>query len=239
MRPPSSFLFVAVFVAAGAIAPTPAAAAPSDAPSGGEVVVAAGALALLSPASAFAGALAALDDALGDARAVVTRATQTAAFVRNGTIRCPVPNLTEIVDNFGEWRGGHSHTGVDIRALHGLPVRAVLPSVVLDPGDAGAYGLMLRMRDMAGNVWFYAHLSSVRVAPGDTVAAGEIVGTVGCSGRCSGPHLHIELRPDDGVPVDAYPHLVPACAPRQRVPAPVVPDLAGDAGPARPRTDRL
>lgn len=168
------------------------------------VAVATGALSLLAPADALLRAVAALEGVLLESE--VLRSADG-----DKDIACPTPDRIEVVDNFGEWRGSHRHTGVDIRAPHGSIARAVLPSTVESVGNDGAYGLTVTLRDLDGDIWVYAHLSASSVQVGEGVRSGREIGNVGCSGRCSGPHLHLERRPGGGAPVDTYARLVRAC----------------------------
>lgn len=193
--------------ASSAARPSSTAARPADgaAPSAAEVAIAGSAMTLLSPADAIARALSALDATLG------RRLLAPIRMPADGTVACPVPDRIEVVDNFGEWRGSHRHTGVDIRAPHGAPVRAVLPGTVESAGVDGAYGLTVTLRDLTGDLWLYAHLSSITVEAGQGVRPGRALGRAGCTGRCSGPHLHLERRPQGGAPVDTYDRLVAAC----------------------------
>lgn len=166
--------------------------------------VAGGALSLLSPGHALARLAAALDAAITESGIIEAAASSLDPA-------CPTPENIEIVDNFGEWRGSHRHTGVDIRAAHGSLVRAVSGSTVESVGYDGAYGLLVTTRDNDGDLWLYAHLSSATVEVGEIVEGGADIGAVGCTGRCSGPHLHLERRPQGGAPVDTYDLLVKAC----------------------------
>jgi len=96
---------------------------------------------------------------------------------------------------------GPGHPGVDIGIPVGTPVRAPIGGTVIWAGweDSG-YGILVIVAN--GPIRAYlAHLSAVAVTVGQTVAAGEVVGLSGNTGRSTGPHLHYELRVD-GVPVD-------------------------------------
>lgn len=93
------------------------------------------------------------------------------------------------------------HTGVDLRAESGEPVRAAAAGRVAQAGRNGGYGLMVEVEHGNGLSTRYAHLSAIEVAVGASVAAGAIVGRAGSSGRSTGPHLHYEVRAD-GEPVD-------------------------------------
>lgn len=88
--------------------------------------------------------------------------------------------------------GGHS--GVDFSAPTGTNVRAVHAGTVIVGGAGAAYGNHVLV-DHGDGIWtLYAHLSVVNVAHGQSVAAGDSVGTVGSTGNSSGPHLHFEVR---------------------------------------------
>lgn len=63
------------------------------------------------------------------------------------------------------------------------------------------YGHYIIIRHADGSETLYAHLSAIYVSLGQTVAQGEPVGAIGCTGWCTGPHLHFEVR-IGGVPVD-------------------------------------
>lgn len=125
--------------------------------------------------------------------------------------RCPVAGPNYVSNNFGEARPGHYHKGVDIRADTGTPVVAVLPARVSSFDLGGGYGTGIIITDRSGDEWWYAHLSTRSVRVGQRVEAGEMMGRVGCSGRCYGPHLHFEWHPDGGAARDPYPFVAPVC----------------------------
>jgi murein DD-endopeptidase MepM/ murein hydrolase activator NlpD len=105
---------------------------------------------------------------------------------------------------FGEWRGGHRHDGIDIGMLRTLHVRAVSDGVVTETGYVDGYAGygQIVVLDLPGPYTaLYAHLSSVRVQPGRRVREGQRLGLAGCTGSCSGTHLHFEVK-RRGVPVD-------------------------------------
>jgi len=93
------------------------------------------------------------------------------------------------------------HHGLDIAAPEGTPVLAAADGVVTRAGEAGGYGLVVEVDHGDGIVTRYAHQSAMDVAVGDTVSAGDRIGSVGSTGVSSGPHLHLEVRVD-GAPVD-------------------------------------
>lgn len=103
-------------------------------------------------------------------------------------------------------RGPALHTGLDIRADHGTEVRATAAGRVTVAEYSGGYGRMVEVDHGNGLSTRYAHLSSIRVAPDEIVAAGAVVGRVGSTGRSTGAHLHYETR-IDGVPIDPQPFL--------------------------------
>jgi murein DD-endopeptidase MepM/ murein hydrolase activator NlpD len=106
--------------------------------------------------------------------------------------------------NFGEkgplWKSGH--TGEDFAAPEGAPLLAIGPGEVTSVGDAGAYGLRTILTLKNGTQLWYAHQKSVLVKEGQKVKAGQLIGTVGSTGNTTGPHLHLEVRPDGGKPID-------------------------------------
>jgi murein DD-endopeptidase MepM/ murein hydrolase activator NlpD len=118
-----------------------------------------------------------------------------------------------VTRGFG-WDGGEFHEGIDIGTLLTLDVRAAAQGVVeaIDetPHFEG-YGNIVLVDLGNGIEALYAHLSEVRVKVGETVETGQKLGEAGCTGYCSGTHLHFEVR-EDGVAVDPAP-LLPATIP--------------------------
>jgi len=96
---------------------------------------------------------------------------------------------------------GHLHTGVDLAAPVGTPVRATLAGVARVLVSATGYGLHVVVDHGGGLTSLYGHLSAVSVVDGAAVEAGEVVGAVGSTGNSTGPHLHFEIR-RDGIPED-------------------------------------
>ncbi len=86
-----------------------------------------------------------------------------------------------------------AHLGTDYGAPSGTPVRATGDGVVSRAGYWGGYGRMVEIRHANGFSTRYAHLSRVRVRPGQRVSQGEIIGGVGATGLATAPHLHYEF----------------------------------------------
>src|SRR5918997_6570129 len=106
----------------------------------------------------------------------------------------PVPG--PVVSGYG-WRWGRMHKGVDIAAGYGTPIRASASGTVIYAGWMGGYGNLIIVDHGNGLATAYAHQSSFAVG-GGTVAQGQTIGYVGCTGHCYGPHLHFEVRLNGG-----------------------------------------
>jgi len=108
-------------------------------------------------------------------------------------------------------RWGRLHAGIDIAAPSGIPVRAPAPGVVSFAGWAGGYGQLVCVTHSATVTTCSAHLSQIGVPVGRTIALGEVLGAVGCTGRCFGDHVHFEVRRGgdrSAPPVDPVGYLV-------------------------------
>lgn len=105
------------------------------------------------------------------------------------------------------WDGGRPHSGLDIGVLRSLDVHAAesghVTRVGWVPGYEG-YGLIVEVQLSERYSTLYAHLSRATVKPGQVVSAGERLGLAGCTGWCTGTHLHFELRDRDR-PIDPMP----------------------------------
>lgn len=94
-------------------------------------------------------------------------------------------------------QGIHGNNGVDIAALTGTPVLAAADGQVIvarSSGYNGGYGDMVIIKHNGNIQTVYAHLNSVGVSTGQYVSKGQTIGTVGNTGRSTGPHLHFEVR---------------------------------------------
>jgi murein DD-endopeptidase MepM/ murein hydrolase activator NlpD len=101
----------------------------------------------------------------------------------NGTVSSP----------FG-WRWGRMHEGVDIAVPAGTPIRAAKAGNVILAAYTGGYGNYTCIDHGGGLSTCYAHQSSYATSVGDSVAQGDVIGYVGCTGSCFGDHLHFEVR---------------------------------------------
>jgi murein DD-endopeptidase MepM/ murein hydrolase activator NlpD len=114
------------------------------------------------------------------------------------------PASGTVTARFGEWRGSHRHAGIDIGMLRTLQLRAVTAGVVKKTGYAAGYdgyGKVVVLDLPGPYTALYAHLSSLRVKPGQHVRKGQRLGVAGCTGSCTGTHLHFEVR-KRGVPLN-------------------------------------
>jgi murein DD-endopeptidase MepM/ murein hydrolase activator NlpD len=128
----------------------------------------------------------------------------------NGFV-CPVAGPRYLTNNYGDPRPGGPHTGEDIQADYGVPTVAVLPSRVVSTPTGSWIGIGVIIRDAIGNEWWYVHMQTRYVSVGDRLKAGQLLGRVGCTGRCYGPHLHFEYHPHGGSPSNPHRILASAC----------------------------
>jgi murein DD-endopeptidase MepM/ murein hydrolase activator NlpD len=118
-------------------------------------------------------------------RAVTARGVSTQGFLW--------PLNGAITSYYGE-RWGRMHTGIDIDGSTGQPVVASKDGAVIMASSYSGYGNTVIIDHGGGVATLYAHLSSFEVGSGQAVSQGEIVGAVGCTGSCTGDHLHFEVR---------------------------------------------
>lgn len=85
------------------------------------------------------------------------------------------------------------HSGLDIAAPEGTPVKAIESGRVIDTGNFFFSGNMIYIDHGQGIISLYAHLHRIDVKPGDEIKKGQIIGLVGMTGRVTGPHLHLGL----------------------------------------------
>ncbi len=123
------------------------------------------------------------------------------------------PASGTVTRGFG-WDGPAWHPGIDIGTLRSLDITAAAPGVVEAVAYAPhfeGYGNIVLVDLGDGLEALYAHLAEIGVTVGDTVETGQKLGVAGCTGYCTGTHLHFELR-QDGVAFDPSP-LLPATIP--------------------------
>jgi murein DD-endopeptidase MepM/ murein hydrolase activator NlpD len=135
-------------------------------------------------------------------------AQQTGALpagpIRGGSGMFIWPVNGSVVSGFG-MRWGRMHEGIDIAVSTGTPIRAAASGSVSLAGASGGYGNYTCISHGGSLSTCYAHQSQILVS-GGSVAQGQIIGLVGCTGHCFGPHLHFEVRVN-GAAVDPLGYL--------------------------------
>ena len=119
--------------------------------------------------------------------------TQAPAGGSCGSSTISTPVRGTVTSNFGP-RGGRNHDGIDIAAPTGTPVRAAACGTVSLAGQQSGYGNIVCITHTSQFSTCYAHLSRFGVTNGAQVQQGQVIGYVGCTGSCTGPHLHFETR---------------------------------------------
>jgi murein DD-endopeptidase MepM/ murein hydrolase activator NlpD len=147
-------------------------------------------------ARAAAAAKAARKRALLKAQALRTRRAAAARARLHATAK-PV-RAYRLTARFGASSGlwSRGHTGLDLAAPVGTPVRAAAAGTIVSAGWDGAYGQKIVIRHPDGTRTWYCHLSRISRRSGP-VAAGVRIGAVGTTGNSTGPHLHLEVRRGD------------------------------------------
>ncbi len=98
------------------------------------------------------------------------------------------------------------HPGIDIGVPSGTPIRAAAAGTVIYSGWMDGYGNLVVIDHANGLATAYAHQSSIAAGNGTSVSQGQVIGYVGCTGYCFGPHLHFEVRVN-GEPVNPLNYL--------------------------------
>jgi murein DD-endopeptidase MepM/ murein hydrolase activator NlpD len=153
---------------------------------------------------------------IASAAATVWPATGMAGIGAPGSLVPPLPGAV-LTQPFGctpltfepadpACPSGHIHTGLDLAAPAGRPVRAAATGRARVRRNPAGYGLYLLIDHGGGVQTLYGHLSAASVEEGAEVRAAQEVGLVGSTGLSTGPHLHFEVR-RGGRPVDPTPFL--------------------------------
>lgn len=111
----------------------------------------------------------------------------------------PLLDMKRVSSNYGgRTMGGRAenHSGLDMSAPTGTPIYATGPGVVTKSGWGTGYGQYVEINHGNGYITRYAHASRLIARVGERVGAGEHIANVGCTGRCTGPHLHYEVVKD-------------------------------------------
>jgi len=90
--------------------------------------------------------------------------------------------------------GGAFHPGLDFRGAFGAPIHAAADGTVSFVGQIRGYGNVVEVSHGNGLLTRYAHMSKTMAKVGQRVAAGDVIGAIGSTGRSTGPHLHFEVR---------------------------------------------
>ncbi len=85
------------------------------------------------------------------------------------------------------------HNGIDIKARQGTSILSPADGVVVSAGRAGLMGRMVKIRTRAGKTLYFGHMHKIKCRKGDKIRPGQLIGTVGSSGRATGPHLHFAV----------------------------------------------
>ncbi|MDQ3940763.1 MAG: peptidoglycan DD-metalloendopeptidase family protein, partial [Actinomycetota bacterium] len=130
-------------------------------------------------------------------RAVAARGISAGGFIW--------PLAGSITSYYGP-RWGRMHTGIDIDGSSGQPIVASKAGRVIVASYYGGYGNAVVVDHGGGVSTLYAHMSRFGVSNGQEISQGQVVGYVGCTGSCTGDHLHFEVRVN-GSPVNPLDYL--------------------------------
>ena len=124
----------------------------------------------------------------------ITAAPAPKAPASSGSYGRPLSRGFIVTSKFYEARSYENHPGVDLAISAGTTIKAIGAGRVTTAGYSGGYGNYTCIRHTSTMSSCYAHQTNILVQVGDTVSRGEKIGSVGCTGSCTGPHLHFEIR---------------------------------------------
>jgi hypothetical protein len=192
-----------VTASAAAAAPTPVGLAVTDSPSQQQIKSSIDQFNILRSAALSGRMSRALEGGL------------SSSFIGDWTSLADAPSMWPVEGRVGSSFGqredpingeGAFHSGLDIDAPWGTPVRASADGAVLDANMGAGYGREVVLNHGHDVLTVYGHLSSTAVVPGQHVTRGQVIGYVGQTGRATGPHLHYEVRVHN-VPVNPHKYL--------------------------------
>jgi murein DD-endopeptidase MepM/ murein hydrolase activator NlpD len=107
---------------------------------------------------------------------------------------------------FGDYSSlwSHFHTGLDFAAPTGTPIMAVAGGTITETAYSGAYGNRTIETLADGTELWYCHQNEFGTSVGAVVRPGQVIGYIGSTGNVTGPHLHLEVHPGGGDPVDPF-----------------------------------
>ncbi|HVL81740.1 MAG TPA: M23 family metallopeptidase, partial [Actinomycetota bacterium] len=128
---------------------------------------------------------------------------------------CPAAGPRSFSNDWGAPRGGgrRRHKGNDIFAAHGSPAAAVVDGRISRISSGGLGGLSIYLWGDDGNQYYYTHMSGFATSTGQRVSAGQTIAYVGNTGNARGgaPHIHFEIHPGGGAPINPYYSLIRVC----------------------------
>ena len=139
----------------------------------------------------------------------------TPSFAGDWTVFADAPSIWPVEGRVGSSFGeredpfngeGKFHSGIDIEAPYGTPVRASADGEATGISEGAGYGRQVVLSHGHDLLTVYGHLSAIAVLPGQHVVRGQVIGYVGQSGHATGPHLHYEARVHN-VPVNPHKYL--------------------------------
>lgn len=142
-------------------------------------------------------------------RVILSKTKKKTKFRGSGSFDWPIRG--RITSRFGYrrhplWGGRHLHTGIDIAAPYGDPIRSSDTGEVIFTGWWDGYGKAVVIDHGRNLSTVYAHLSRIYVKVGERIGKGQILGLIGSTGYSTGPHLHFEVR-KKGKPVNPIKYL--------------------------------
>lgn len=152
-----------------------------------------------------------VSELLRQAKAAEAAAAAATSASKTGKGVLVWPVVGEVTSGFGYrihpiFNVRKMHTGIDIDADMGAPIKAAAAGTVVSAGWRGGYGKCIVMSHSGTLATLYGHASAILVSVGETVKQGEVIGKVGSTGYSTGPHLHFEVRVN-GSPVDPLGYL--------------------------------
>jgi murein DD-endopeptidase MepM/ murein hydrolase activator NlpD len=139
----------------------------------------------------------------------------TPSFAGDWTVFADAPSIWPVEGRVGSSFGeredpfngeGKFHSGIDIDAPYGTPVRATADGEATGLSEGAGYGKQVVLSHGHDLLTVYGHLSAIAVLPGQHVVRGQVIGYVGQTGHATGPHLHYEVRVHN-VPVNPHQYL--------------------------------